>query len=247
MPTRSKPIVSCTSIACAIATLVPTPSVGGGQQRPVVALEGGGVEQAGEAAEAADHLRAGGPCRPRPSSARRPCRRPRSTRRRRRRRPRGSVGRARSRSAPGSGVVEDGQRLAETATSDASSRCLPSRLSSGSVDGVLAGEAGRAEPLGRSGRSPRPCPRARCSRGCRRRRSRRSRRRRARWRSARRGWRSRCRRSTATSPAGWRSGRAPRARRPRAASAPGRAGCCRARSSRRRRRSACRGSCARAR
>ena len=27
MPTRSKPIVSWTSIACAIATLVPTPSV----------------------------------------------------------------------------------------------------------------------------------------------------------------------------------------------------------------------------
>ncbi len=77
----------------------------------------------------------------------------------------------------------------------------------GQLDGVLAGEAGAAERRLAAGRWPPPCRRARCSRGCRRRR----------WRRSprgvgpvgdqlRAGRRSRCRRSTATSPAGWRCG-----------------------------------------
>jgi hypothetical protein len=55
MPTRSWPIVSCLSIACAIATFVPTPSVLEASSGRV-AEQGGGVEEAGESADAAEHL-----------------------------------------------------------------------------------------------------------------------------------------------------------------------------------------------
>ena len=251
MPTRSKPIVSWMSMRLGDRDLGADAVGGGGQQRLVVARQRGGVEQPGEAADAADHLGAAGLLDPDLHQldglvagldvdagggvrvGLRGCG--------------GLLGHGR---APlRSGVVEHGQRLGRRAatSSDASSRCLPSRLSSGSSIGYSPVKQARQRLSARLAGGLDHARRARCSRGSRRRRWRRSRRRRGRWRSARRGWRSRCRRSTATSPAGWRSARAPRRRRPRGASGPGRAGCCRARSSRRRRRAACRGSCARGR
>ena len=60
MPTRSSPIVSCLSIACAIATFVPTPSVLVASRGLRVRAERGGVEQPGEAADAAEDLGAVG-------------------------------------------------------------------------------------------------------------------------------------------------------------------------------------------
>ena len=56
MPTRSSPIVSCLSIACAIATFVPTPSVLVASSGLRVRAQRGGVEQPGEAADAAEDL-----------------------------------------------------------------------------------------------------------------------------------------------------------------------------------------------
>ena len=84
-----------------------------------------------------------------------------------------------------------------------SSRCLPSSSRLGQLDRVDAVEAGPAEAGRRAASvaSTMPVERDVAERvGADRRR--RSPRRRGRWRSARRGWRSRCRRSTATSPAG---------------------------------------------
>ena len=125
-------------------------------------------------------------------------------------------------------------------TGSSSSRCLPSSSGSGSGDRVDPVEAGPAQVVDRLlggldqalqrdvGQRVGADRRADLLDG------------RARWRSARPARRSRCRRSTATSPAARRCARAPRRRRPRAASGPGPAGCCRARSSRRRRPAACR-------
>ena len=210
---------------------------GGGQQRASVARERRGVEQAGEAAEAADDLGPAGlrdrglhqldgavagldvdagrgvAARPVPTAGQRVSRAAAADECRQ------SVGSAGTRALP-------------------SSTCLPSaRL--GQLDRVAAVEAGPAQPVGGdAGRGDQPVERDVAERvgadrladlldG------------EAVRRSARRGWRSRCRRSTASSPAGWRCGRAPRRRPPRAASARAPAGCCRARSSRRRRPAAC--------
>ena len=49
-------MVSCTSMAWAMATLVPTPSVLVASTGRVMPRQRGGVEHAGEAAEAAEHL-----------------------------------------------------------------------------------------------------------------------------------------------------------------------------------------------
>ena len=225
----------------------------GGQQRPLVAGQRRGVEEPGEATEAADHLGAAGLLDPPLHQVDRAVGRldrdpgrgvgPGSGRG-------GLVGHAGLLVAydGGSGVVEDRECAAHRGRLQRGlEQVLAEQALVGELDGVLAGEAGGAEACRASAWSRRSSRRGRCSPACRPRRSRRSPRASARWRSARRGWRSRCRRSTATSPAGSRSARAPRAHPPRAASAPARAGCCRARSSRPPRRSACRGSCGRAR
>ena len=127
---------------------------GGGEQRPLVAGERGGVEEAGEAAEAADHLGAAGLLDPdlhqldglvggldRDAG--------------------GGVGgvrglgRALGRglgscgSSRGSGVVEDGQRLPAVRRGQRRlEQVLAEQALVGQLDGVLAGEAGLAEPLG---------------------------------------------------------------------------------------------------
>ena len=56
MPTRSKPMVSCRSSAWAIATLVPTPSVEVASTGWRELRERAGVEESGEAADAAHDL-----------------------------------------------------------------------------------------------------------------------------------------------------------------------------------------------
>jgi len=62
MPTRSNPIVSCLSMACAMATLVPTPSVLVARTGRVIRASAvasnmrSRVEHAGEATQPAQHL-----------------------------------------------------------------------------------------------------------------------------------------------------------------------------------------------
>ena len=238
-------MVSCLSSAWAIATLVPTPSAELASSGLVVGLERAGVEEPGEAADAADHLGAAGLVDPDlhqldglvaglDRDAGRLVRGPgRWLAHRARRR----HGRSSASAAPppvergGQAVGVDQRRHLE--------QVLAEELRLGQLHRVDAVEARAAQVVGRHGRRLDRAARGRCRRASRRRSRRRSRRSTGRWRSARHGWRSRCRRSTATSPAGWRCARAPRGRRPRAASGPARAGCCRARSSRRRRPGAC--------
>ena len=56
MPTRSNPIVSCRSRACAIATLVPTPSVLVASTGWVIRAIAEASNMPGEPAEAPQHL-----------------------------------------------------------------------------------------------------------------------------------------------------------------------------------------------
>ena len=114
----------------------------GRQQRAGVAGQRGGVEEPGEAAEPTDHLGAAWPSRSSPSSARWRCRRPRCRRRPRRRR----WSRSRRGLLAGSRVVEDGQRLAQGRRAQARlEQVLAEQALVGQLDGVVAGEAGRAQ------------------------------------------------------------------------------------------------------
>ena len=103
---------------------------GGGEQRAFVAGQHRGVEESGEAADARRSPRAAAPCPPSPSSARSPCRRPRSRPRPPRRRWRSRLARARR---GGCGTVFSYGLGSGSASEviEVSSRCLPSRLSSG--------------------------------------------------------------------------------------------------------------------
>ena len=107
---------------------------GGGQQRPVVGLERAGVEEPGEAADAADHLGTAGLLDPDLHQARRRGRRPRW----RRRRPRSGAlvsahGRSRASGAPPPAVAVT--RPSASSSGAISSRCLPRCSGSGSLTG----------------------------------------------------------------------------------------------------------------
>ena len=200
---------SCRACPCAwaIVSLVPTPSV---------EVASSGLRVLGEVdARTARRSRrgrrpprAGWRGRPWPSSARRRGRRPRC-RRRRRRRSRRDVGVGHGRLSASSAPPATRSRsipsgLAAIASVslrrplDALEHVLADQVRVGQLDRVVAGEAGRhSRCSGIVGRRDQPVERDVAERvGADRARG--SRRRRGRWRSARPGRRSRCRRSTAT-------------------------------------------------
>ena len=208
MATRSMPIVSCRSTACAIASLVPTPSV----ERREDGLRISGeieLEQTGEPAESPQQFgpasavdrgshQFDGPFSRLDVYASRGVRRTRSRRSRARQ---GVLGGIAAYQLCSSGAAVDG-------AFDALEHVLADNLRQ--RDGVFAVVTGPAQPvLGLLARGDQPVERDVTQRvGADGRPDRR--RRPARSRSARHARRSRCRRSTATSPAATRCGRAPR-------------------------------------